>query len=66
MIVSCLIYIVSEVLEKTDNAVFNTYVLLIFLVSLWNIFGKKPIIAVDNKCEYYKAYNSTSCNYIYE
>ena len=66
MIVSCLICIVSEVLEKTDNTVFYTYILLIFPVSLWNIFGKKPIIAVDDKCKYNKAYNCAACNDIYK
>ena len=66
MVVSCLIKIVSEVLEKTDNAISYTDVLLIFLISLWNIFGKKPIIAVDNKCNYHEAYKSASCNDIYD
>lgn len=66
MVVSCLIKIVSEVLEKTYNAVSYADVLLIFLISLWNIFGKKPIIAVDNKCNYYIAYNTASCNDVYK
>lgn len=58
VIVSCLISIVSEVLEKTYYLVPDTDILLILFIPFRYFLGKKPIITIYDEEKSNKTYNS--------